>query len=93
MSGRGRSGSGGLMPGEEGVQVDAADHQPEEDGLRDPAVGDPLGGVGDVDGVALGPAVEILDVRPLGTVGVLPGEVEAVPVLMELIELALLRRL
>lgn len=57
MSRRGRSGSGGLLPGEEDVQVDAADRQPEQDGLRDPAVGEPLGGVGDVDAVALGPAV------------------------------------
>lgn len=88
MSGRGRLGAGGLLPGEEDVQVDTADHQSEEDGLRGPSVGEPLGGVGDVDAVALGPAVEAFDVRSLGPVGVLPGGVEVVPVLAELVELA-----
>lgn len=70
------------------VQVDAADHQREQDGLRGPSVGEPLGGVGDVDAVALGPAAETFDVRSLGPVGVLPGGVEAVPVPAELVVLA-----
>lgn len=70
------------------MQVDGADHQCEQDGLRDSSVGEPLGGVGNVDAVAPESAVEALDIRPLGSVGVLPGGVEVVAVLAELVERA-----
>jgi hypothetical protein len=61
----------GVFPGGQHVGVDAADHQGEEDGLGDAAVGKSLFGVGDVDVVAFDSAVQSFDVGPAGTVGAL----------------------
>lgn len=79
---------GRVLPGEQDVQVDAADHQSDEDGLRDAAVRESTFRVGDVDSVALGSGVQALDVRAAGPVGVLPGGAEVVAVLAEFVDLA-----
>jgi hypothetical protein len=75
----------GLVPGEQDAQVDGEDHQGEKDGLGDAAMSEPPAGVGDIDAVALGSAVQTLDVGPAGPVGVLPPRVEVVPVLSVLV--------